>query len=119
MPTTTKKPATKKAAPVKHEPMKRADAVAALRAEGYAGPVSYSVPALNDMLLWLRAGAPEGDGSVPIGAMHAMHPHLKPQPKAKQKPAAYLRALSDLRAMLDDGADLDAVAAWAKQEGAA
>lgn len=87
---------------------------------GYNGPTSYTATVLRESVLpWLEAGAPEGDESIPAGVMQAMHPHLRPAPKAKKLPAAYLRALADLRAMLDDGADLDAVAEWAKQEGAA
>lgn len=113
---TARKQTTTTPAPTDTEakPLKRADAVAALKEVGYAGPVSYSVPVLNDMLAWVRAGAPEGDGGIPAGAVHSMHPHLKPQPKAGNAEARAL--VKELRAALtnvlktDDPADaLDSI----------
>ena len=48
------------------------------------------------MLPWLEAGAPEGDGSIPAGVLHTVHPHLKPQPKSGNAEARTIAR--DLRA---------------------
>lgn len=86
MPTTTrKKPAAKKAAPAPAapaKPMTRTELLAALAERGYSGPVSFTATTLRDVLAWLEAGAPEADESIPNGARFAVHPHLRPAPKA-------------------------------------
>lgn len=91
MPTTTKKatrkPAAKKAAPAKPEaapaPSTRKDLLARMNELGYAGPASYTATVLRDVVLpWLEAGSPEGDESIPTGVRFAVHPHLRPAPKA-------------------------------------
>lgn len=63
------------------QPLTRAAAVALLKEKGYAGPVSYDMGTLRGIVEWVAAGSPK-DGPVPVGALHAVHPDLKPQPKS-------------------------------------
>lgn len=124
--TTTRKPAaasTKKAAPAKPKatakateaaapakPMTRTELLAALAERKYTGPVSFTAMTLREVVAWLDAGANPGDESIPNGVRFAVHPDLRPTPKAKAKRIGkgYAQALRDLL-------DQDDPKAWATQ----
>lgn len=95
------KPTATKAATAKPT---RAELLALLDQHKYTGPRSFTATMLSGIVGWLDAKAPKDkiDG-VPTGAVHAVHPDLKPEPaaKARRLSTGYLAALADVLAVLD------------------
>lgn len=114
----TTKNATKKKvatpAPVPAKAPTRKELLVALGAGGYIGPTNFTVTVLRQILDWVEAGSPKDLGAVPNGAMFAVHPDLKPIPRAKAArltkwQQGYQEAMSDIAAL---GDDLKAVKRW-------
>ncbi|MFJ9317234.1 hypothetical protein ACIRN4_23810 [Pimelobacter simplex] len=120
-PAAVRRPAAKQTAPAKKAPAKpkateapaskpltRTELLARMEELGYTGPTSFTATVLRDVVEWMEAGSPEGNESIPLGVMFTIHPHLKPQPKAKAKrlSAGYLAALADVLAVLDNSGDV-------------
>lgn len=60
----------------------RSELLATLKDAGYAGPTSFTVTTLREVVACVEAGSPR-DGKVPTGVLFSVHPDLRPAPKSK------------------------------------
>lgn len=101
-PTAKKAPAKQKdtVAPSPKDGQHRGALLEELKAAGWTGPTSYTATMLRETVLpWVKAGCPEGNESIPAGAMNHAHPKPKATKSPKQSAAyqrGYQQALSDL-----------------------
>ncbi|OAN29123.1 hypothetical protein A4X17_05985 [Plantibacter sp. H53] len=91
----------------------RKDLLLTLEGAGYTGPTSFTASTLRDVVAWIEAGTPKDSPTIPTGVMHAVHPELKPAPKARaarltKVQQGYQQALTEVAELTD----LASVRAW-------
>ena len=71
-----------------------------LKTAGWTGPTSYTATILRDTLLpWVKAGCPQGDESIPAGAMNHVYPPTRADRSPRRSKAyesGYLDALKEV-----------------------